>query len=175
MLWILNALHVGFITFPLKLDHLVNNIKKVNWNTAVKTPYLTIRPKFDRKKSLYEMFFYIDTYKGLLYLDELSWYSAMHERQHFKWKCHNWHNLWILLCVFCNTISQNLERSIKPKLDEKIEKIVSKQENRSLNNVSLVISVCNIVLRFFSPWFSDVHCKNMTVEHADPVLVYAHT
>ena len=44
-----------------------------------------------------------------------------------------------------------LERSIKPKLDEKIEKIVSKQENRSHNNVSLVIRVCNIPLRFFSP------------------------
>ena len=30
MLPILNALHVGFITFTLKLDHLVNSIKKVN-------------------------------------------------------------------------------------------------------------------------------------------------
>ena len=65
MLPILNALHVGFITFTLKLDHLVNSIKKVKWNTAVRIPYLTIRPKFDRKKSLYAFFFYIDTYKGL--------------------------------------------------------------------------------------------------------------
>ena len=56
---------IGFLTFNLKLDHLVNSIKKVNWNTAERTPYLAIRPKFDRKKSWYEMFFYIDTYKGL--------------------------------------------------------------------------------------------------------------
>ena len=30
MLPILNALHVGFITVTLKLDHLVNSFKKVN-------------------------------------------------------------------------------------------------------------------------------------------------
>ena len=29
--------HVGFLTFTLKFDHLVNSIKKVNGNTAVKT------------------------------------------------------------------------------------------------------------------------------------------
>ena len=57
MLPILNALHVGFMTFALKLDHLVNSIKKVNSNTALSTPYLTIRPKFDRKKTFYEIFF----------------------------------------------------------------------------------------------------------------------
>ena len=51
---ILNALHVGFLTFTLNL---VNSIKEVNWNTSVKIPYLTIRSKFDRQKSLYEIFF----------------------------------------------------------------------------------------------------------------------
>ena len=65
MLSILNALYVGFLTFTFKLDHLVNSIKKVIWNTAVRTPYLTIRPKFDRSESLYEIFFYIDAYKLL--------------------------------------------------------------------------------------------------------------
>ena len=30
MLPILNAVHVGFLTFTLKLDHLVNSIQKVN-------------------------------------------------------------------------------------------------------------------------------------------------
>ena len=56
--------HLVLIT-KMHLDHLVNSIKKVNSNTAERIPYLAKRPKFDRKKSWYEMFLYIDTYKGL--------------------------------------------------------------------------------------------------------------
>ena len=37
---VLKTLHVEFLKFILKLDQLVN------WNTAVSTPYLTIKPKF---------------------------------------------------------------------------------------------------------------------------------
>ena len=33
-----------------------------------------------------------------------------------------------------------------------------------------MIFVYNIVSRLFSPWFTDVHCKNINVEHSDPVL-----
>ena len=57
MLPILNALHVGTLTFTLKLDHLVNSIKKVNRKIVVRTTDLTIRLRFARKKSLCEMFF----------------------------------------------------------------------------------------------------------------------
>ena len=68
---ILKTLHVEFRKFTLKLDQLVNSIKKVNWKTAVSTPYLTIKPKFDRKKSLYELFLYI-LILIKVYLDKLS-------------------------------------------------------------------------------------------------------
>ena len=76
--------------------------------------------------------------------------------------------------MFCFTVAQKCKQSIRPKFDKEIEKIVFKEGNRPLkNNVSLVIFVYNIVSRLFSPWFTDVHCKNMNVEHPDPVLVYA--
>ena len=38
---IVNALHVGSLTFNLKLDHLVNSIKNVNQKIVVRTTYLT--------------------------------------------------------------------------------------------------------------------------------------
>ena len=57
MLPILNALHVGALTFTLQLDHLVNSIEKVNREIMVRATYLTIRLRFARKKSLCEMFF----------------------------------------------------------------------------------------------------------------------
>ena len=70
--------------------------------------------------------------------------------------------------------SDSLKNCLDVGLDKEIEKIVFKEENRPLkNNVSLVIFVYNIVSRLFSPWYTDVHCKNMNVEHTDPVLVYA--
>ena len=54
---IVNALHVGSLTFNLKLDHLVNSIKKVNQKIVVRTTYLTKWLRFARKKSLCEMLF----------------------------------------------------------------------------------------------------------------------
>ena len=73
-------------------------------------------------------------------------------------------------------IAQKFVRSLKPKLDEEIEKLVFKQGNYPLNNVSLVIRVCSIVLRLFSPRFSEVHCKNiLTMKHPDPMMVSTHT
>ena len=64
----------------------------------------------------------------------------MRERQHLKEKCHNWHNLRILYFIFCITVATKLERSIKAKFDEEIEKIVYKQGNRPRkNDVSLVM------------------------------------
>ena len=56
--------------YPEIGDQLVKSIKKVNWNTAVRTPYLTIPPNFDRKKSLHEFFFISILIK--VYLDQLS-------------------------------------------------------------------------------------------------------
>ena len=64
----------------------------------------------------------------------------MRERQHLKEKCHTWHNLRILYFIFCITVATKLERSIKAKFDEEIEKIVYKQGNRPRkNDVSLVM------------------------------------